>query len=422
MRQKIDRLRNGARGALASSASIAMLMATATVYASTADPVLTWIGRVALVVGGVLLLVRCATEHHVRHTIGQAGQSSRNALMLGSSLAVLALLQPSDEIQLAVTSFFQFLLLVALALTQRRNVTWSLLTCFAMLTATFVFVIGNGAAILLTSGEGGLFENPNALGASALALALLCWRVCRWLTVSLRSLVALLLVALAGLVVYSGARAALAAGAIALLWLMCSRAASERVTRVIFGLVVAAAVSLAPLVVIFGSEFIDWTTQMDLLGKSVFTGRDEIWPFVILGILEQPWLGHGAGALPGGLLLGRLEGLSAHNGFLQLAFQFGVIGVVLFVGFILAVGLTRFAGESKASREVTRAILIAAVLHEVFEVMLTQNHFGIGFAFWVAAVVSHTPEFVHRKTRTARPSQVSLAAHDAFQMPERSQA
>ncbi|MEO8057361.1 MAG: O-antigen ligase family protein [Burkholderiales bacterium] len=332
------------------------------------------------------------------------------------------MLQPSDGMQLAVTSFFQFLVLVALALTQRRNVTWSLLTGFAVLAASFAFVIGNGSAILLTAGEGGLFENPNALGASALALALLCWRVCRWLKVSLRSLVAPLLVALAGLVVYSGARAAVAAGTIAVLWLICSRLASERVTRVIFGLVVLVAVSLAPLVVIFGSEFIDWTTQMDLLGKSVLTGRDEIWPFVILGILEHPWLGHGAGALPGGLLLGRLEGLSAHNGFLQLAFQFGVIGVVIFVGFILAVGLTKFAGESRASREVTRAILIAAVLHEVFEVMLTQNHFGIGFAFWVAAVASHTPQFVRRKTGIARRSHVSLAERDASQTPEWSQA
>jgi exopolysaccharide production protein ExoQ len=86
----------------------------------------------------------------------------------------------------------------------------------------------------------------------------------------------------------------------------------------------------------------DGPALMALLGRDdSFTGRTDIWPVALGGIADHPWLGYGYGTFwqPDGpftqyLAPGNWEfwnPVHAHNGFLQLALDAGLVGAGLFV-------------------------------------------------------------------------------------------
>ena len=79
--------------------------------------------------------------------------------------------------------------------------------------------------------------------------------------------------------------------------------------------------------------------MFELLNRNQdLTGRTEIWSMVMDAILEHPWLGYGYHAFwrgaDGPSVDVRLSGWippHAHNGFLDLALDFGIAGPLLFV-------------------------------------------------------------------------------------------
>ncbi len=86
-------------------------------------------------------------------------------------------------------------------------------------------------------------------------------------------------------------------------------------------------------------------TWLAWFGRDItLTRRTEIWALVFPAIAEQPWLGHGAGAFwhvaPTSREITRIlhfDPGSAHNGFLDVALDLGVVGLVAFcVPFALA--------------------------------------------------------------------------------------
>ncbi len=132
--------------------------------------------------------------------------------------------------------------------------------------------------------------------------------------------------------------------------------------------------------------------------KSAFSGRNVIWLDIVLELAAHDYWGFGLGSLPGAFLHEVYEGLSAHNGFLQVAYQFGVIGLAMF---LIACALMIVALAQRNDRGVSVAILGAALVHELFEVVMTQNHFGSGLLLWVVATIVLAPV---QSTRTRRSS------------------
>jgi hypothetical protein len=121
------------------------------------------------------------------------------------------------------------------------------------------------------------------------------------------------------------------------------------------------------------------------LYKSIRSGRQNIWPAVIEMSGKSPVWGHGLGALPGRYLAAPYTGRSAHNGFLQIYYQLGLVGVALYalvwcLLFIRAIGTSDILARSAAV-----AVLCAACVLETFEVVFVQNLLGIGIALAIMA-------------------------------------
>jgi hypothetical protein len=118
-------------------------------------------------------------------------------------------------------------------------------------------------------------------------------------------------------------------------------------------------------------------TSRNLLGLS---SRDVIWSTIIYEVENNGFAGRGLGRLPSEVLWGRLSGLSAHNGFVQLFFQLGPVGVLLFT---TACWLVISAAAKRPRDDAGLAIFSGALVHEAFEVALTQNNFGFGIGIWL---------------------------------------
>ena len=79
------------------------------------------------------------------------------------------------------------------------------------------------------------------------------------------------------------------------------------------------------------------------------TGRTAIWNYVFDGALERPWIGHGFDSMWNVVpTFGTFEARHAENEFLEQAYSYGVIGVVLLCGVYgsLCSNLRRMAQQS----------------------------------------------------------------------------
>jgi exopolysaccharide production protein ExoQ len=87
---------------------------------------------------------------------------------------------------------------------------------------------------------------------------------------------------------------------------------------------------------------VNWVSLLTGLGRDpTLTGRTILWDFIVTKIQERPWFGYGRGAFwaPGsqyGVQAGELVANSfvaphAHNGFLDLGLDVGLIGLLLFL-------------------------------------------------------------------------------------------
>lgn len=107
---------------------------------------------------------------------------------------------------------------------------------------------------------------------------------------------------------------------------------------------------------IIGSSLVllieNWFTLLDALGKDpTLTGRLPLWDFALKTLVESPWIGFGRasffsafspyGRLTGAIISGGSSYIvpHAHNGFIDLLLDVGVIGLGIFlVSFVLAYG------------------------------------------------------------------------------------
>lgn len=124
--------------------------------------------------------------------------------------------------------------------------------------------------------------------------------------------------------------------------------------------------------------FNDWSLR--LTGKPIMTGRNTIWAQLLDLISLKPWLGHGSGVLPENFLS---TSLSAHNLHLQIGLQTGIIGISLLVLFFFVVWRMLWKNKTDLRVKLVGAFLISMLIHQTFEVTLTQNQFSIGLLQWL---------------------------------------
>ena len=115
-----------------------------------------------------------------------------------------------------------------------------------------------------------------------------------------------------------------------------------------------------------------------IFNKNFFSGRQTIWRKLEEHIVRSPYIGFGLGAIPN---MFYNTDYSSHNFWLQTALQSGLIGIGTVGAFYLnAVYRSYYQG----SKEWYLAVSFGAayIIHECFEVSLTQNNFCLGLLVW----------------------------------------
>lgn len=264
-------------------------------------------------------------------------------------------------------------------------------------TSLVVSLLGAGSVEFDESFVLGPFGNPNAFGMASLAVGLLSFRLLQASQPSaFRAGMAAVVATCSAAILLSGSRTALVAGLAFLVTQRLGRAL--RMGRATLVAAILTTMLAVPLVTVgYALYLTDPANDMDVgevtVGnKEVLSGRNYIWPIVMLRVIERPVTGHGLGRTPGDELPGHFEGLSSHNGYLQILFQGGAVALAFYLGLLIVLFRRSLALEPAVSRASGVAALCAAMICELFEVILTQNHFGIGLVFWIAAIVTVVPD------------------------------
>ncbi len=120
--------------------------------------------------------------------------------------------------------------------------------------------------------------------------------------------------------------------------------------------------------------------QSEITDRRLESGRDVIWPILLNHIEMKPWLGHG-----GGVLAETFTGLelSAHNQYIQVAIQTGLVGLAAVIWLLFMVFLE--AGETEGSgyqRAIGLACISTVILENSLEVFLLQNNIPVALLSW----------------------------------------
>lgn len=130
---------------------------------------------------------------------------------------------------------------------------------------------------------------------------------------------------------------------------------------------------------------------------ATLTGRTSLWELSLMMIREKPWVGYGyhaswlEDAEPARVIWQRLtwEPPHAHNGFLDITLDLGVVGLCLFI-FVLAVSLVRSYRLQMTNPNVLNAwpftLLSFLLLYNISENTLLRPHSVIWVAFVATAV------------------------------------
>ncbi len=196
--------------------------------------------------------------------------------------------------------------------------------------------------------------------------------------------------------ILSGSRGAWAIGLVTLAALLLLRCGSQldRAGRfLLFGVVAIATAGAATLAVVWFADLAEWMGR-----DATLTGRTAIWHEVWTAILQRPLLGYGFSAFWRGA-----EGASwnvvvalhfvlfhAHNGFLEMWINLGLVGLALFAaGYLRALRLLAselFAGRCSAAVWPAGVVLLVFLYDLDENTLLSFN--GLFFVLYAGAVVA----------------------------------
>ncbi len=116
----------------------------------------------------------------------------------------------------------------------------------------------------------------------------------------------------------------------------------------------------------------------DVSGHRANSGRDQLYFYLLNRVQESPIFGLGAGTLPRDVLSTEF---SAHNYYLQVYLQVGVIGLLAVAAFLLAIWRLLAAAKSTAGR-FGSAVFLMFVVHNSAEVLMLQNSALVAIPAW----------------------------------------
>tara|TARA_R110002126_G_scaffold687_3_gene4271 strand:- start:750 stop:1892 length:1143 start_codon:yes stop_codon:yes gene_type:complete len=196
------------------------------------------------------------------------------------------------------------------------------------------------------------------------------------------------------LIVVSGARTAFVASILAVLIYFVIRSINIKYKG--YFLIIACIFCFIPFLAygyVFLSESIysEGLNQLvwEQTGKSLFTGRNDIWAIIFDEVGRNFFFGSGLGA--------SLEqigiNISSHNLYLMIIFQVGLVGYLIFMCWLIVMPkvLVPYLGPYNDPIAILSiSWVLATLMHQGFEIFLFQNNLAASFLFWFVFAIPFT--------------------------------
>ena len=247
---------------------------------------------------------------------------------------------------------------------------------------------------------GGIFDNPNSLGWICLC-AVYFTQITKE-TIKEKHYHFLIAVIFATVFI-SGARASL----LACIFLFMSFIIFERKNNTVrlrmyvcFGIVVAASVLIIDYLPNITQYPIGRTIdQLSLkyFNKSINSGRHYIWSEMASLSKQNPIFGLGLSTSYSSVNI--RDGRSCHNLFLQTIVQSGYLGLSLLILFLFKI-YQRILSNLNPRTVFTACFILSILIHEMFEVSLTQNNWDQGLVFWLIMGIGLSENTIDESTHS----------------------
>jgi exopolysaccharide production protein ExoQ len=114
------------------------------------------------------------------------------------------------------------------------------------------------------------------------------------------------------------------------------------------------------------------------------TGRTVIWNYLFDGALERPWIGHGFDSMWNVVpTFGTFEARHAENEFLEQAYSYGVIGVVLLCG----VSGSLYSNIRPMAQQSSKVICVSIVLFGIVRGFAEAEPFDLPLPLWAVVLL-----------------------------------
>ena len=238
----------------------------------------------------------------------------------------------------------------------------------------------------------GIFNHPNGLGATVIILSVMVCATYRKTPRILR-ITSVAAVALSYLTLWlTSSRATLLTLLVFVgVWAFLSTRRKHRMVVVFAGTVLGISIGLTRMPQVrrawdsvrgMNSDELQ-TISMLIFNKNLDTGRFGLWSRLIATWKERPMLGYG----PGGSFPNyNPERLSAHNQYLSVLFDQGIVGLIGFITALLGLAIL-LGGTGNRSGRIGIAYLISLSVHALFEVSILANQIGVSLLFWTTVAV-----------------------------------
>lgn len=138
------------------------------------------------------------------------------------------------------------------------------------------------------------------------------------------------------------------------------------------------------------NTFESW--MLEHTGKSIMSGRSDIWLSVNEYISIKPFFGYGPNVVASDLIS---KDASTHNLYLNLTLQLGYIGLVIFIAILFIIFLNYLKPKTNIVIKLSAVFFFGILTHQLFEITLIQNQLSIGLFQWIiiAIGISETHKF-----------------------------
>ncbi|WP_117168458.1 O-antigen ligase family protein [Paraliobacillus sediminis] len=120
--------------------------------------------------------------------------------------------------------------------------------------------------------------------------------------------------------------------------------------------------------------------SLNLLDKSFYSGRNEIWKQLLPYVYDKPFFGYGIGIDARGLTS---PAHTSHNQYIQILLESGVIGLILFLLLLFSIWKLLLRNLTTFESKLSACFFIATLVYMNFESTLFQNNYAIGLMQWL---------------------------------------